>query len=160
VTEDYLASLDRRLTDLDFKLVNLQRDYQRDYTQLEHAITEVTNRVNNGLSPSVNQVRKENSDNKLSISDLAHVLDKTVSEMKSIVRESADLTKLMITNFEQHKLKPVEEEVGLMKKTFIYGLVGAVIVVLGQKGINVVWDKITKADKPGVVSFFHHEDRP
>ncbi len=147
--KDYLASLDRRVSEHDSQLSSSQRDY----TELTHEIKELMNRINNGVSPSVNEVRKENSEIKLSIADLSHKLDINTIEMKTTVRESAELTRTMLHNFEKAKLEPVEKEVGMMKKTFIYGLVGAVIVFMGQKGINLVWEKVFRVeDKMTIVA--------
>jgi hypothetical protein len=143
---DFWLALERRVSDIDAKVANLQRDYQRDYTELARDIRENTGRVNNGLSPSIQKALQDNSDNKLSIASLGNVVEKAVIEMKSIVRETTDLTKLMLSNFEQNKLKPVESEVDLIKKTFVYGLIGMMIVFAGQKGINFVWDKFFKTD--------------
>lgn len=137
-----ISSLDRRVSDHDKKI----NDAQRDYTELRHSIQELLNRLNNGLSPSVQSVLKENSEIKLSISDLSHELKMSTIEMKGVVRETAEHTRLMIKNFDEHKLIPVANEVGFIKKTFIYGLVGALIVFLGQKGMNVVWEKVFKQD--------------
>lgn len=145
------ASLERRISDAENKVSNLQHDYQRDLTQLLGEVREVTHRVNGGLSNSVGEVKVDNVKIKLEISELYHTLDKAVLEMKSSMRESTDLTKLMVSNFEEHKLTPVEKELDLMKKTIIYGLVGAVIVFLGQKGINIAWDKVF-ADKPRITA--------
>jgi seryl-tRNA synthetase len=139
---DYLASLDRRVSEHDTKISN----GQRDYTELAHEIKELMNRINNGVSPSLNEVRKENSEIKLSIADLSHKLELSTIDMKAVVRESADHTRLMIKNFDDHKLAPIEKEIGFMKKTFIYGLVGALFVFIGQKGINVAYEKIFKSD--------------
>ncbi len=69
-------------------------------------------------------------------------------EMKDMVRETTEHTRSMIENFDKYKLVPVTEEVGLIKKTFIYGLVGVMIVFVGQKGINILWDKIFLHDVP------------
>jgi chromosome segregation ATPase len=143
IDKNYLASLDRRITDHDAKLTGTQRDY----TELTHEIKELLNRINNGVSPSVNEVRKENSQIKLDIADLSHKLDITTMEMKQTVRETADLTRTMLANFEKAKLEPVEREVGFMKKTFIYGVVGALIVFVGQKGLNAMWDRVFMPEK-------------
>jgi len=146
MTEDldknYLTSLDRRVSEHDSKLAGLQREYERETTQLRQEIKEVTNRVNMGLSPSVQSVIRENAQSQLLIKDLERTLDKAINEMRSVVRESAELTKLMVSNFDEHKLGPVKEEVGLMKKTLIYGLVGALLCFAGQKGINILWDRV------------------
>ena len=144
--KDYLASIDRRVTDHDNKLAMTQRDY----TELSHEIKELMNRINNGISPSVNEVRKENAAITLSIAELSHELKLTTMDVRSVVRESAEHTRLMIQNFEEHKLKPIESEVGFMKKTFIYGVVGAIIVVLGQLGINTIIKKFFSSEKPAL----------
>ena len=138
IDKNYLASLDRRIADHDAKLSSSQRDY----TELTHEIKELLNRINNGVSPSVNAVRQENSDIKLSLSDLSHKMDINTIEMKTTVRESAELTRSMLNNFEKSKLEPVEKEVGFMKKTFVYGLVGGLLVFAAQRGLNLVWDRI------------------
>jgi len=151
---DFWIALERRVSDMDTRLSNLQRDYQRDYTDLSRDIKENTGRVNNGLSPSIQKALQDNSDIKLTISDLKNTVEKTVGEMRSIVRESTDLTKLMIANFEQHKLKPVEDEVGFMKKTFVYGVVGMVIVFFGQMGLKAVFDRLFH-DSSGAVAAPH-----
>lgn len=145
---EYWASLERRLSELENKSNNFERDWNRESAQLDQRISEITNRVNMGLSPSVQKAIQDTADGKLMISELRHGIDKSIIEMKSLVRETTDLTKLMVSNFDEHKLKPVANEVGLIKKTFVYGLVGAVIVFLGQKGINLAWDKIFKSDSP------------
>lgn len=140
--ESLISSLDRRVADHDKKIA----DTQRDYTELSHSIQELLNRLNNGLSPSVQSVLKENAEIKLSISELSHELKLSTLEMKGVVRETAEHTRLMIKNFDDHKLIPVANEVGFIKKTFIYGLVGALIVFLGQKGMSVLWDKVFRQD--------------
>lgn len=136
--DDFLSSLDRRVSEHD----SILADTQRDYTELTHEIKELMNRINNGVSPSVNEVRKENSEIKLSISDLSHKLDLSMIDMKSVVRESAEHTRLMIENFDSNKLIPLSTDVSFIKKTFIYGLVGALIVFIGQKGMSSIWDRI------------------
>lgn len=146
--DEYLASLDRRITDHDSKLAS----NQRDYTELTHEIKELMNRINNGVSPSVNEVRKENSEIKLSIAELSHKLELSMIDMKGVVRESAEHTRAMIDNFDKYRLNPTEREVGFMKKTFVYGVVGALIVFLGQKGFAVVWDKVFKQQIVDVAS--------
>jgi seryl-tRNA synthetase len=146
--KDYLLSLDRRVSDHDNKLSLAQRDY----TELSHEIKELMNRINNGISPSVNEVRKENAAITLSIAELSHKLELSTMDMKSVVRESADHTRLMIQNFDEHKLRPVETEVAFMKKTFIYGVVGALIVVLGQAGINVIWKRFAGPEKTAITT--------
>jgi hypothetical protein len=158
VDKNYLASLDRRITDHDNKIAG----NQKDHTELVHEIKELMNRINNGVSPSVNAVRKENSEIKLQLADLSHKMDISLIEMKSMVRESAELSRSMVTNFEKaklepleksvdDKLKPVREDIHFMKKTFIYGLVGAVIVFGGQKVIEFTWDRVFRAPVPASV---------
>lgn len=44
--KNYMASLDRRLTDHDAKLTSVQRDY----VEVSHEIKEVLNRINGGLA--------------------------------------------------------------------------------------------------------------
>ena len=136
--DDFLSSLDRRVSEHD----SILADTQRDYTELTHEIKELMNRINNGVSPSVNEVRKENSEIKLSISDLSHKLELSMIDMKSVVRESAEHTRLMIENFDSNKIAPLSTDVSFIKKTFIYGLVGALIVFIGQKGMSAIWEKI------------------
>lgn len=136
IDKNYLASLDRRITDHDNKISN----GQRDYTEMTHEIKELLNRINNGVSPSVNLVRQENSEIKLSLADLSHKMDINTIEMKTTVRESAELTRNMLKNFEESKLAPIEKEVGYIKKTFIYGLVGMFVVFIGTKALNATWD--------------------
>ena len=138
--KQYLASLDRRVSEHDAKLSNSQRDY----TELTHEIKELMNRINNGVSPSVNEVRKENSEIKLQISELNHSLEINMRDMKQVVRESADHTRLMVENFEKARLAPLEHDMSFIKKTFVYGLIGALIVFLGQKGMSLVWDRVFK----------------
>lgn len=138
VDKNYLASLDRRITDHDNKISTAQRDH----TELVQEIKQLMERINQGVSPSVNAVRQENSEIKLTLSDLSHKMDMNMMEMKSTVRESADLTRTMLNNFENSHVEPLEKEVGFMKKTFIYGIVGAVLVFIGDKAINAVWDRV------------------
>ena len=140
--ETLMASLDRRVGDHDKKI----SDVQRDYTEMSHEIKELLNRINNGVSPSVNEVRKENSEIKLAIANLSHQMKLDQMDMKAMVRETTDHTRLMVKNFDEHKLDPAVKEMGFIKKTFIYGLVGALIVFLGQKGMSVMWDKVFKQD--------------
>ena len=54
---------------------------------------------------------------------------------------------MKVQNFEEQVITPIRAEVGFMKKTFVYGVLGAVIVVLGQKVINSVWDKVFSKDE-------------
>ena len=56
--KEFLTSLDRRIMEHDTKLSAIQRDY----TEVGHEIKEVLNRINGGLSPSVNDVKKENGE--------------------------------------------------------------------------------------------------
>ncbi len=144
---EFWVSLDRRLSDLDTKVANLIRDYQRDIDKLTQENKQVTERVNMGLSPSVQKAIQDTAKAELLISQLSNSLEKTAGEMKGIVTDTASLTNKMIANFQEFKLKPVEDEVGFMKKTFIYGIVGAVIVFIGQKSMNLVWDKVFKPDE-------------
>ena len=138
VDKNYLASLDRRVSDHDGKLSSIQRDY----TEVSHEIKELLNRLNNGLSPSVNKVRDENAEIKSELKDIRHDLSDGIKDMKGMVRETADLTKQMLENFEKGKLAPVAQEVGFMKKTFVYGLVGALIVFAGQRIMGNFWDRL------------------
>ncbi len=138
VPQDFLSSLDRRVSEHDGKFSIVQRDF----AEVSHEVKEVLNRINGGLSPSVNEVRKENSEIKLSLKDLAHKIDLDMIDMRNMVKESTEHTRLMIDNFERFRLKPVADDVNFIKKTFIYGLVGALIVFLGQKGMNVLWDRV------------------
>lgn len=147
-TNEFWVSLERRVSDLDNKMSIIQRDYQRDVDRLSQENAKVSERVNMGLSPSVNKAIQDTAHSELLISQLTNALEKTASEMRKIVTDTADLTKLMLRNFEENKLKPVEAEVGFMKKTFIYGIVGALMVFIGQKALNLAWDKVFK---PGIV---------
>ncbi len=144
---EFWSSLERRISDVEGKLSQTQRDYQRDVTQLTHEVKEITNRVNHGLSNSVNDVKIDNVNIKLAHSELRHDLEKSIHEMRGFVNTSTDLTKLMVNNFADKDLKPVKEEISYMKKTFIYGLVGALIVFVGQKAIGVVWERIFDHDR-------------
>lgn len=153
--KDYLASLDRRVTGHDAKFAEVQRDY----SEVTHEVKEVLNRINGGLSPSINKVKDDNGEIKISLKDLSHHMDISMMEMRNLVRESTEHTRLMVDNanknhaatlegFEKDKLAPVAAEVGMIKKTFIYGLVGAVIVFLGQRGMNAMWDRIFTKEPP------------
>lgn len=135
---DYLASLDRRISDNDAKYSVMQRDQ----TELSHAIKQLLERINQGLSPSVNAVRQENSEIKLALADLTHKMEISQIEMKTMVRESTELTRTMLSNFEKAEVKPMKDEIGFIKKTFIYGLVGALIVFIGEKGLNMLWGRV------------------
>lgn len=150
IDKDFWITLDRRLSDLESKHAQLQRDYQRDVTELSHDVKGITNRVNMGLSNSVHAVEKDNIAIKLAQSEQSHGFDKSIGEMRAVVREHTDLTKLMVNNFDTLKLKPVQDDVSMIKKTFIYGLVGALVVFLGQKGMNLLWDRVM--DKPAIVT--------
>ncbi len=137
---NFLASLDRRVSDHDTKLAATQRDH----TELSHEIHQLLERINQGVSPSVNAVRQENSEIKLQLSDIKHQFEIDQIELKTMVRESTELTRTMLHNFDKSKVEPMQAEVGLIKKTFIYGLVGALIVFIGQKTMNMVWERIEK----------------
>lgn len=143
---DFLASLDRRLSENDVKIVGIQRDY----SEITQQVKQVLDRINGGLSPSVNEVRKENAEIKLGLKDIAHKIDMDMIEMKSMVRESAEHTRLMVDNFDKHRLAPVVQDVSFIKKTFIYGLVGALIVFLGQKGMSAIWDRVFEK-RPAII---------
>lgn len=136
--KDYLASLDRRISEHDEKIA----DAARDHTELTHEIKQLLERINNGVSPSVNKVREVNEEIKGEIRDLAHKFELDRREMKDMVKESTEHTRLMVENFDKHRLAPIERDMGFMKKTFLYGLVGALIVFVGQKAISVVWEKV------------------
>lgn len=136
----FLSSMDRRITDHDQKLTAVQRDY----TEVSHEIKELLNRINNGLSPSVNKVKDDNAEIKGQLKDLKHDLSDGLKDMRGMVRESAELTRSMLENFEKGQLQPLAMDVGFIKKTFIYGVVGALVVFLGQRGLNVIWDRIFK----------------
>lgn len=144
---NFLASLDRRISEHDTKIA----EAQRDHTELSHEIKQLLERINQGVSPSVNAVRKENSEIKLSLADLKHKFEIDMIDMKTVVRESAELTRTMIKNFDESKVEPIKSEVGLIKKTFIYGLVGALIVFLGEKTMSMVWQHIEK--RSAIVAF-------
>lgn len=160
--KEFWASLERRLSDLASSTAQLQRDYQRDVTQLTHEVKEITNRVNLGLSNSVHNVEVDNVKIKLAQSEQSAAFDKSLAQMAEKVREYTELTQLLVKNseknadlklgnFEKDQLAPVKDEVGLMKRTFIYGLAGAVIVFLGQKVINIGWDAVIKP-RPTVIA--------
>ncbi len=138
VDKEYLASLDRRITDHDNKISSASRDH----TELTHEIKQLMDRINNGVSPSLNKVRDANEEIKLSLKELSHQFDLDRREMKDMVRESTEHTRLMVENFDKHRLAPVERDNSFMKKTFIYGLVGALIVFTGQKAMSVLWEKV------------------
>ena len=161
--KDYWTSLDRRVTELDNKFASLQRDYDRDVDQLTHKNEEVTNRVNRGLSPSVQKAIQDTADAKLLIKDLDFLIKNIAADMKNVFGETIELTRkmhdnlrenntLILKNFDQDRLRPVESEVGFIKKTFIYGLVGAGIVFIGQKTMNFAWDKIEAWRQPPAVT--------
>jgi hypothetical protein len=143
VTEDFkpngefLTSLDRRVSEHDARLATV---FARD-VELAHEIKQLLERINQGVSPSVNAVRQENSEIKLSLADLRHKFEIDMIEMKTMTRESVELTRSMLHNFQEGTIQPIQKEVGFMKKTFIYGLVGAFIVFIGEKGLNAAWDK-------------------
>lgn len=142
----HLNALDRRVSDHDIRLTEVKRDY----TEVTHSIQELLNRVNNGLSPSVNRVKDDNEQIKLTMLEVSHTMKDELKEMRGVVRESAEHTRLMVENFEKHQLGPVVREVGFIKKTFIYGLVGALIIFIGQRAIGHFWDKIFKNDIPSI----------
>jgi len=137
----YLSSLDRRISEHDAKLSNSQRDY----TELTHEIKELMNRINNGVSPSVNEVRKENSEIKLQLADLSHSLELNMRDMKDMVKQSSEHTRAMVENFDKARLQPVEREHGYIKKTFIYGVIGALTVFAGNKIFSVLWERVFKS---------------
>lgn len=140
VENNFLASLDRRVSDHDTKLA----EAQRDHTELSHEIKQLLERINQGVSPSVNAVRQENAEIKLSLADLSHKFDIGIIDMKTMVRESTELTRSMLKNFDESKVEPVKAEIGLIKKTFIYGLVGSLIVFIGEKTMNLIWQHVEK----------------
>ncbi len=150
IDKDFWMTLERRLSDLESKHSQLQRDYQRDVTEFSHEVKEITNRVNFGLSNSVHAVEKDNIAIKLAQSEQSHAFDKSLGEMRAVVREHTDLTKLMVNNFDTLKLQPVQDDVSMIKKTFIYGLVGALVVFIGQKGLNILWERVF--DRPALVT--------
>lgn len=135
---DYLASLDRRVSDHDNKIAQ----GARDLTQLSLEIKQLLERINQGVSPSVNAVRQENSEIKLALADMKHKFELDMIDMKTMVRESTELTRSMLHNFETAKIAPLNSEIGFIKKTFIYGLVGAGVVFIGEKVMNVIWEKV------------------
>lgn len=135
---DFLASLDRRIIEHENKIANTHKEI----TQLSHGINQLSERINQGVSPSVNAVRQENSEIKLALADMRHKFEIDIIDMKAMVRESTELTRTMLHNFEKTKVEPMQIEMGFIKKTFVYGLVGAFIVFVGQKTMNIVWDKI------------------
>lgn len=147
VDKEYVASLDRRITDHDSKIANTQRDH----TELTHDIQKLAERINNGLSPSVNEVRKDNSEIKLAIQNLAHQFELERRDMKAMMSQATELHRAMLTNFEKARIEPVEKEIGYIRKTFIYGTIGVLITVLGHKGFNFLWDKVFK-DPPKIVT--------
>ncbi len=142
--ENLISSLDRRVSGHDKDMA----DIKRDFTEVSHEIKEILNRVNNGLSPSVGEVRKENSEIRLSIQALSHKIELDMIEMKGMVRETTEHTRHMVDNFDKHKVTPVANEMNFIKKTFVYGLVGALIVFLGQLTMKNLWDKIFKPETP------------
>lgn len=147
IDKNYLASLDRRITDHDNKIASAQRDH----TELVHEIKELMNRINNGVSPSVNKVKDDNAEIKIQIKDLSHQMEIEMRDMKNMVRESTELQRSMLTNFQQAELGPVKADVSFMKKTFIYGVVGMVIVFVGNLGLQALWARIaSKVDIPAV----------
>lgn len=97
-----------------------------------------------------------------------------MKEMRNMVRESSEHTRLMVENFDKHRLttainsfdehrltpalrdfdenqlKPVIKQMDLITKTFVYGLVGMMIVFIGQKGINLIWDGFFKKNTPAI----------
>ncbi len=109
---------------------------------MSHEIKQVLERINQGLSPSVNAVRQENTEIKLSLQKLEHTFEMDMKDMKGMVRESTELVRSMLDNFHTSKVEPVATRLGFIEKTFVYGLVGAVIVFLGQKGINEIYDRV------------------
>lgn len=135
---DFLASLDRRIIEHENKISNTHKEI----TQLSHGINQLTERINQGVSPSVNAVRQENSEIKLALADMRHKFEIDIIDMKAMVREATELTRSMLHNFEKTKVEPMQVEMGFIKKTFVYGLVGAFIVFVGQKAMNNVWDKV------------------
>lgn len=146
--KDYLASLDRRVSDHDNKI----SQGNRDLTQLSLEIKQLLERINQGVSPSVNAVRHENGEIKLQLAEMKHKFELDMVDMKTMVRESTELTRSMLHNFDTGKIAPMNSEIGFIKKTFIYGLVGAGVVFIGERVMNVVWEKVF----PSMATVAHH----
>jgi hypothetical protein len=146
INKDFLSSLDRRVSDHDTKIANTQRDY----TELGHEIKELLNRINNGVSPSVNEVRKENSEIKLAIANIDHEFKIGMMEMRNMVKGVVDGMDLKVHNFEVNEIAPMRRDMNRIQTVLFYGLVGALIVFAGQKVLGNAWDKFF--EKPKVES--------
>ncbi len=136
--KEYLSSLDRRVSGHDNEITIVKRDFSEVSQQLK----QILDRINGGLSPSVNEVKRDNAEIRLLIKDLSHKIDLDMRDMKTMVRESTEHSQLMLANFEKQHVQPITEEFGNFKKMFIYGLVGALIVFIGQKGLGMLWDRV------------------
>jgi hypothetical protein len=147
----FWASLDRRLSELESKMSLLQRDYQRDFTDLQRDIRENTARVNNGLSPSIQSVIKENGENRVAIEKLTNLVNATASDMRSVVTGTAELTSKMLANFKEHEVAPVKAELDFIKRIFIYGTVAGVVGFLTLKGTEIGWKAVFDREERVVV---------
>ncbi len=138
INKDFLTSLDRRVSDHDSKLANAQRDY----TELGHEIKQLLERINNGVSPSVNEVRKENSEIKLAISNMEHKFDIGMMEMKGMVEGVVGGINMKIESYDENTIIPIRKDMNRIQGVLFYGLVGALIIFSGQKILGSLWDKV------------------
>ncbi len=146
INKDFLTSLDRRVSDHDSKIANTQRDY----TELGHEVKELLNRINNGVSPSVNEIRKENSEIKLAIANIDHEFKIGMLEMKNMVETVVSGMDMKLKNFEDNTIVPVQKSMSRIQGVLFYGLVGALIAFSGQRIIGNIWDKIFNKDATSI----------
>jgi hypothetical protein len=156
INKDFLTSLDKRVSDHDTKIANTQRDY----TELGHEIKELLNRINNGVSPSVNEVRKENSEIKLAIANMDHKFEIGMIEMKSMVKSVVDKVDTDIYSFDENTIKPIRKDMNRIQGVLFYGLVGALIIFAGQKLLGSLWDKVFSQEPKKIESIAELKSTP
>lgn len=129
IDKDIWRQHDHRLNDIDKRFADSARSFQ----QIEDQIKYMIGRIDNGLSPSVNDVRKENSEIRIAITNLDHKLEISQMKMHEKVDTSFDLLKKDIGPILEWKEKFQNIWVWSIVSGFILGMVGFGTIRLAEK---------------------------
>lgn len=139
IERDVWKQHDHRLNEHDKE----HAEFSRSFQQIEDQIKYMIGRLDNGLSPSVNDVRRENSEIKIAIANLDHRVEITQMKQNEKLEASIDAMK--------KRIDPIESKQDKMQNIYVWSIVSGVIMGMVALGITKFGAKIfNKQEEPMV----------
>lgn len=111
-------------------------EFSRSFQEITDQIKYMIGRIDNGLSPSVNDVRKENSEIKLAITNLDHKFEINQMKMKEEVDTGFELVKKDIDKIVEWKDK--------FQNIWVWSIVSGFVIAVVAFGSNRIIEKAFK----------------